>query len=71
MAKTLEMNFNAEFGTTKISIKNPKDSLSPTEIKTAMEAMVQSNAFKTTKGDLIGVVDARVVERTTQDIELA
>ena len=35
MAKTLELNFNAEAGSAKVSVRNPKESLTRTEIKAA------------------------------------
>lgn len=70
MAKTLELNFDAEFGAAKISVKNPKDSLTPAEIKTAMDAMVQADAFSSAKGSLVKANSARVIDRTTEDIVL-
>jgi hypothetical protein len=70
MAKTLELNFDAEFGAAKISVKNPKEPLTPAEIKTAMDAMVQSNAFSSAKGSLVKANSARVIDRTTEDIVL-
>lgn len=70
MNKTLELNFDAEKGPVKVSIRNPKNPVSPVEIKTAMEKMVQANIFTTTNGDLVAVKSARLVDRSTQDIEL-
>ena len=71
MAKTLELTFNGEDGgSVKISVRNPKDSLTPTEIKTAMEQMVQANIFTSSEGDIVGVKSARMIDRTTADIEL-
>lgn len=69
MAKTLELSFNTEFGEKKITIKNPKDSLTPAEIKTAMDELVLSNVFKA-DGNFVSAKGARVIDRTTQDIEL-
>lgn len=70
MAKTLELTFDAEMGSAKILVRNPKDSLSPAEIKNAMQGMIQSNVFNSSKGKLINVKSARIVDRLTQDIEL-
>jgi hypothetical protein len=70
MAKTLELNFDALAGPAKITIKNPKDSLTPAEIKAAMDEIVVSDAFMTTNGNLISAKGARMIDRTTQDIEL-
>jgi len=70
MSKTLELNFDAELGSAKISVRNPKENLTPAEIKAAMEKIVQANVFNTTNGDLVRAVNARVIDRTTADIEL-
>ena len=70
MAKTLELNFNAELGSAKISVRNPKEFLTPAEIKAAMDQMVLANVFVTGKGNLVSVNNARMIDRTTQDIEL-
>lgn len=70
MAKTLELNFEATFGPAKISVRNPKESLSPAEIKDAMERMILANVFATGKGNLVSAKNAKVVDRTSQDIEL-
>ncbi|KAB2328009.1 DUF2922 domain-containing protein [Cytobacillus depressus] len=70
MAKTLELHFDGERGLVKVAIRNPKDPLSPAEIKAAMEKMVQANIFTSANGDLVGVKSARLVDRNTQDIEL-
>jgi Protein of unknown function (DUF2922) len=71
MAKTLELTFDGEFGPVKISIRNPKDSLTPAEIKAAMDKMVLANTFTSTNGSLVGTKSARLVDRTTADIVLA
>lgn len=71
MAKTLELTFTAELGgEVKISVRNPKESLTPTQIKVAMEQMIQAGIFKSTKGSLVGVAGARYVDRTTEDVVL-
>lgn len=70
MAKTLELNFDGEKGSVKVPIRNPKEPLNPAEIKAAMEKMVQANIFVSGNGDLVGVNSAKLVERSTQDIEL-
>lgn len=70
MAKTLELNFNAQFGSAKISVRNPKESLTPTEIKDAMDQLILADVFNSTNGKLVSVKDARIIDRTTQDIEL-
>lgn len=68
MAKSLELSFQGLDKTVTMSVRNLKDPLTPTEIKTAMEAMIQSNAFS---GGLVSVKGARTVDRVTQDITFA
>lgn len=70
MSKTLELNFEAEGGPMKISVRNPKDSLTPAEIKSAMDKIVVSNVFSSANGHIVSAKSARLVDRTTQDIEL-
>lgn len=71
MAKTLEMNFDTEFsGSAKITVRNPKDTLTPTEIKAAMDQIVLADAFISTTGKLVSPKSARYIDRTTADIEL-
>ena len=70
MAKTLELNFDGQYGPVKISIKNPKETLTPAEIKAAMDKMVLANVFTSSNGGLVSAVSARLVDRTTQDIVL-
>ncbi|MEC2075853.1 DUF2922 domain-containing protein [Metabacillus fastidiosus] len=70
MAKVLELVFDAEHGTAKLTVRNPKDSLTPLEVKTAMDQMVQGNVFTTTNGFLVSPKSARIIDRTTQDIVL-
>jgi Protein of unknown function (DUF2922) len=71
MAKTLELNFNGEFGAVKVSVRNPKDTLTPAEIKAAMDRMVVANIFTSANGSLVSTKNARLLDRITQDIELA
>lgn len=69
MAKVLELNFQAQAGEAKLSVRNPKEPIDPVQVKAAMDQIVLSDAFLTTKGRLTGVINARIVDRTTQDIE--
>ncbi|MGM9923196.1 MAG: DUF2922 domain-containing protein [Bacillus sp. (in: firmicutes)] len=71
MATTLELNFTAQDGPAKMSIRNPKDSLTPAEIKAAMQGMTASGVFTSGNGQLVSAKSARLVDRVTQDIELA
>lgn len=71
MAKTLELTFTAESGgEMKVSVRSAKASLTPTQIKSAMEQLIAANVFTSSKGSPVGIVGARFVERTTEDIVL-
>lgn len=70
MAKTLELVFNAEMGEVKITVRNPKESLTPQEIKAAMDDMVASSVFATGKGRLISPKVARFIDRTIEEVQL-
>lgn len=70
MAKTLELVFNATTGPTKLSIRNPKNGLTPLEIKTAMNELIQANVFTSSKGNFESINSARYVDRSTEDIVL-
>jgi hypothetical protein len=68
--KTLELTFNAEFGTARIAIRNPKEPIDPAQVKAVMNQIVTADVFKSANGDLISPKSARVIDRETQDIEL-
>ncbi len=70
MAKTLELIFDAEFGIAKVSVKNPKEPLSAAEIKAAMDQIALASVFTTAKGRIVAANSARVIDRTTQEIQL-
>ena len=70
MSKTLELIFDGDVGPVKISIRNPKHPVSPAEIKAAMEKLVQANIFTSSGGDVVAVKGARLIDRSTQEIEL-
>jgi hypothetical protein len=68
--KTLELTFNAEFGTARIAIRNPKEPIDSAKVKAAMNQLVVADVFKTSNGDLVSPKSARVIDRETQDIVL-
>ncbi|WP_077214919.1 DUF2922 domain-containing protein [Bacillus dakarensis] len=71
MAKVLELNFTTALGkTAKLTVDQPVEPIDPAAIKTAMEAIIASNAFNSTSGDLVAVEGARVVERNVTDYEI-
>lgn len=70
MTKSLELNFQAQTGEAKLTIRKPKEPIDPVQVKAAMEQIVAADVFVTTKGRLASVIDARIVERNTQDVIL-
>lgn len=71
MAKTLEMRFKNEEGkNATISVDEPIEPVDPAAVSAAMDAILASNAFFTNGGDLVSKVDARVVERNVEEVEL-
>jgi len=61
MVKTLEMVFRNESGkTVTLSLLEPKDNLTLTEVSTVMQAIISKNIFSTASGDLVQVVEARI-----------
>ena len=64
MTKTLEMVFrNGEGKETVISLVDPRDDLTKTEVDAVMQDMLAKNIFSTKGGDLVQVVDARIRTR--------
>jgi hypothetical protein len=70
MAKTLELIFDGQRGAVKVSVKNPKEPIDPTAIKAAMDEIVLANVFVAANGRIVSPKNARVIDRTTQEIEL-
>lgn len=67
MDKTLQMVFLNNSGkNVTLSVSNVKDSVTPDEIKTIMDLVVQKNIFSSTGGDLKSVMSASIVARDTE-----
>lgn len=72
MIKTkLEMDFldalNKNF---RISLDDPREDLSDTEVSDVMSDIMIANVFESKNGDLIEVVGARVVTTTITEMEI-
>jgi hypothetical protein len=68
-SKTLQMIFlNANNARVTISVAEPKDDLTSTEVEEAMDEIINQNIINSTGGDLVQVVGARLVTR--QVVEL-
>lgn len=72
MDKTkLEMDFlDAMNKNYRMSIDAPRTDLSALEVAGAMDAIVNAGVFKSTNGDLVGAVGARVVTTTVSELEI-
>ena len=72
MAKTLELQFDTEFGkTAKITVDNPKEPVNEETVKLSMEQIIAANIFTTGSGNLVSAKGARVIDRNVTDYELA
>lgn len=71
MTKTLELKFDMANGKTMtLSIQNPKDKLTSAEVVQAMQTIINQNIFHHNSFGLVGINQARIVERNVTDIQL-
>ena len=71
MAKTLELQFDTEFGkTAKIAVDNPKEPVDEEVVKLSMAQIIAANIFTTGSGKLVSAIGARVIDRNVTDYEL-
>lgn len=62
MVKTLEMEFRNETGKSVVlRMLEPKDDITLSEVTAVMSTIINKNLFSTTSGDLMQVVEARIV----------
>lgn len=62
MVKTLEMEFRNETGRSVVlRLLEPKDEITLAEVTAVMGTIINKNLFSTTSGDLLQVVEARIV----------
>lgn len=67
--KVLKLTFGTTGGKTiTITVANPREDISQTEVETVMETILQKNIFMTSSGELSLKRDARVVGTSTQDL---
>lgn len=72
MAKRrLEMVFkNQKDKTSRLSLDNPREDVTESDIRAAMENIVSTNIFETADGDLVSVVSARIVRTDVEEFVL-
>jgi hypothetical protein len=69
--QTLELMFTTSGGgTMRLTISNPKVSLTPAEVASVMDLIIARNVFMTSSGTIVGKKAARLVEQTVADIAL-
>ncbi|SDH95288.1 Protein of unknown function [Alteribacillus persepolensis] len=69
MSKRLELRFMNEDGkNVTISLDEPVEPVDETAIDSAMEAVILSNMFLSSGGDITEKRDARIVERTVNTV---
>lgn len=67
--KSLRMVFEATDGSSfSISLNNPKDGVTTTEIEGVMDTIISKNIFQAAGGDLVSKKDAKVIDTTTNDM---
>lgn len=72
MAKTLELQFNTEFGkVARLTLDNPKEPVDEAAVKQAMEQIIASEVFTTANGKYVSINGARVVDRNITDYQMA
>lgn len=71
MAKTLELQFKTDSGAqTNITLDAPKEPIDPFAIRQAMEEVIAADVFLNSKGKLVEIKGARVIERTVTEYEI-
>jgi len=69
MAKTLELIFKNEAGkNARLSVRDPKEDLTPQEVEDFMNNIIAKNVFETSGGDLVEIVGARLIQREVVDL---
>lgn len=70
-SKVLQMIFKNSVGKeVTISVDDPKDALTETEIKAAMDTIIEKNIFKKNNYDLVSAVEAKVITKETTEYDL-
>ena len=71
ITKKLVMTFkSSDNKNVSISVDNPREDLTESEIKEAMDTIIQKNIFSPNGASLVSVVSAKVVQTDTTDSDL-
>lgn len=67
----LELEFKDEMGKKfTLSIDEPRDDLTPGDIKDTMEEIVDKSIFATATGDVIALEGARYITTTVEEVDI-
>ena len=66
----LELIFTDGYGNFKITLVDPKEGLTSTQVEEAMTDIISYNIFATKNGNLISPVGAQIVSRTVSEFEI-
>ncbi|MDQ0162233.1 DUF2922 domain-containing protein [Bacillus alveayuensis] len=71
MEKTLELQFlNEEGKLVRLTIEDPKDTLTEAEISLAMDSILSANVFTSKGGRYVAKKGARVIERQVTEFTI-
>ncbi len=71
MSATLEMTFVNQAGNkVTLRVANPREDITDTEVRTAMDTVIAKNVFTSSGGDLVSVAGARIVSREVTEIDV-
>lgn len=71
MVKNLQITFINEGGKkVSMTINDPRKGLTPENVKTAMNSIIQENVFKSKAGNLVAISGARIIERGVTELEM-
>lgn len=69
MAKVLEMKFEAANGKNfTISINDPKPDLTPSDVSSAMETIMNQGVFHVNGSALVSIKQARMIDKTIENL---
>jgi len=69
MDRSLELIFKNQAGkNARLSIKDPREDLTPQEVEALMNDIIAKNIFETPGGDLVEIVGARLVQKDVLDL---
>lgn len=67
----LEMAFADEEGKQfKLTLNEPREDITETEVRQAMDDVVAKNIFYTAVGDVVSVIGARIITTVVDELEI-